>query len=104
MNGVCCLLRLIRCSHDAIAFERDRHLWLAPIDGSKPPTRIVAASGSNGSVQWSPDGSRLAFVSNRGDHAFIGVYGGEQTPVTWLAPSTSRDSMPRWSPDGARLR
>ena len=24
---------------DKVAFERDRHLWLAPIDGSKPPTR-----------------------------------------------------------------
>ena len=54
-------------------------------------------------MQWSPDGSRLAFVSNRGDHAFIGIYADEQTPVTWLAASTSRDGLPRWSPDGRRI-
>ena len=30
--------------------------------------------------------TRLAFVSNRGDHAFIGIYTGEQTPIRWIAP------------------
>jgi dipeptidyl aminopeptidase/acylaminoacyl peptidase len=88
---------------DAVAFERDKHIWVAPVDGSKPATRLVAANGSNGSATWSPDGSRLAFVSNRGDHAFIGVYVDEQTPITWIAPTTSRDGSPRWSPDGKRL-
>ena len=88
---------------DVLAFEHDRHLWVAPIDASAPATRILASSGSNGSIAWSPDGSRLAFVSNRGDHAFVGIYANEQTPVTWIAPSTSRDSMPRWSPDGGQV-
>jgi len=88
---------------DVVAFERDRHIWVAPVDGSTPATRIIASSGTNGSATWSPDGSRLAFVSNRGDHSFIGIYTDEQTPVTWVAPSTSRDGMPRWSPDGRRV-
>ena len=48
---------------DAVAFERDKHIWVAPVDGSKPAARVVAANGSNGSATWSPDGSRLAFVS-----------------------------------------
>ena len=43
------------------------------------------------------------FVSNRGDHSFIGIYTNESTPIVYLAPSTSRDSSPRWSPDGKRI-
>jgi len=88
---------------DIVAFEKERHIWFAPIDGSQPARRIVAANGSNGDGAWSPDGTRFAFVSSRGDHAFIGIYTNDRTPITWLAPSTSRDSAPRWSPDGTRL-
>lgn len=88
---------------DVVVFERDRRLWTVPIDGSQAAKPIVATNGTSSGAVWSPDGTRLAFVSGRGDHAFIGVYRDEQTPVTWLAPSTSRDSSPRWSPDGTRL-
>ncbi len=88
---------------DLVVFERDRRLWAVPIDGSQAARPIVATNGTSSDAVWSPDGSRLAFVSGRGDHAFIGVYRDEQTPVTWLAPSTSRDSSPRWSPDGTRI-
>ena len=38
-----------------------------------------------------------------GDHAFIGVFSNDSTPLTWIAPCTSRDGSPRWSPDGTRL-
>jgi dipeptidyl aminopeptidase/acylaminoacyl peptidase len=88
---------------DVVVFERDRHLWLVPVDGSAPARRIVAPNGTSVDAGWSPDGSRLAFVSNRGDHAFIGVYSNADSPITWLAPSTSRDTSPRWSPDGRRI-
>src|SRR5256885_1235693 len=59
--------------------------------------------GKDKDLTWSPDGSRLAFVSNRGDHAFIGVYANDATPLEWLAPSTGRDGAPVWSPDGSRI-
>jgi dipeptidyl aminopeptidase/acylaminoacyl peptidase len=89
---------------DVVAFVKDRQLWVVPIDGSQPAKRILAAvRGDPGSPQWSPDGSRIAFVSNRGDHAFIGVFVNDSTPIIWLAPSTSRDGSPRWSPDGTRI-
>jgi dipeptidyl aminopeptidase/acylaminoacyl peptidase len=88
---------------DIVVFERERQLWSAPIDGSAPARRLFVARGNSGQAEWSPDGSRVAFVSNRGDHAFVGIFKGEATPIDWIAPSTSRDSSPRWSPDGTRL-
>jgi dipeptidyl aminopeptidase/acylaminoacyl peptidase len=88
---------------DVVVFEKDRQLWSVPIDGSSPAKRLFAARGDLGGAVWSPDGSRLAFVSGRGDHAFVGVYTNDSTPIRWLAPSTSRDGSPRWSPDGGRI-
>lgn len=86
-----------------VAFERDRTIFSVPIDGSKLAARLLGVRGSNGDPRWSPDGSRLAFVSGRGDHSFIGVYTNDSTPITWIAPSTSRDGSPRWSPDGSKI-
>lgn len=88
---------------DVVVFSRGGQLWTVPIDGSAQARRLFTARGSIGSAAWSPDGSRLAFVSARGDHAFVGVYTNDSTPLLWLAPSTSRDGSPRWSPDGRRV-
>ena len=88
---------------DVVAFERDNQVWSVPIDGSKPAARLFTARGSNGDPQWCPDGDHLAFVSNRGDHAYIGIYHGPESPLTYVSPSTNRDGSPRWSPDGTRI-
>ncbi len=88
---------------EQVAFERDNQLWIVPVDGSAPAKRLLTAAGSNGSAQWSPAGDRLAFVSSRGDHAFVAIYNGPDAPITYIAPSTNRDGSPRWSPDGSRL-
>jgi dipeptidyl aminopeptidase/acylaminoacyl peptidase len=85
-----------------IAFTRDRKIWIAPIDGSKPPEQAFYARGTSDSPLWSPDGRMLAFVSDRTDHSFIGVFAPGQD-IRFIAPSTSRDSQPAWSPDGQRL-
>ena len=88
---------------DRVVFRRAHQLWIVPTDGSAPAKQLFYARGDNGSATWSPDGSRLAFVSDRGDHRFIGVYAPDSAGIRWMAPSTSRDAMPRWSPDGTRL-
>jgi dipeptidyl aminopeptidase/acylaminoacyl peptidase len=85
-----------------VAFVRDRRIWTAPIDGSKPAQQAFYARGANQSPAWSPDGRTLAFVSNRGDHSFIALYTSEQ-PIRYIAPSTSRDSSLVWSPDGRKI-
>jgi dipeptidyl aminopeptidase/acylaminoacyl peptidase len=88
---------------DAVAFVREKQLWTVPVDGSAPARRMFSARGDVSDAQWSPDGSRVAFVSSRGDHSFVGVYTNDSTPIRWLAPSTSRDGTPRWSPAGTHL-
>ena len=88
---------------DRVVFIKERAIWSVPIDGSSPAKRLFFARGEADSPQWSPDATQLAFVSNRGDHSFIGVYTNDSTPIIYLAPSTSRDTSPRWSPDGNRI-
>jgi dipeptidyl aminopeptidase/acylaminoacyl peptidase len=85
-----------------IAYVRDGQIWLASLDGSDKPAQLVVR-GQNRSEQWSPDGSRLAFVSSRGDHGFIAVYDVATKSVSYLAPSVDSDSDPTWSLDGKRI-
>jgi len=85
-----------------LAFIREAHAYTAPLDGG-PAQPLFFDRGKVSSLTWSPDGSRLAFVSKRGDHAFIGIFAAKDTPLVYLAPSTSEDGSPRWSPDGSHL-
>jgi len=88
-----------------LAFVKDKQVWTAPLDGQKDAKaeRLFFDRGKDGDLVWSPDGERLAFVSNRGDHGFIGVFSGKDRPLVYLAPTTGRDDEPRWSPDGLRI-
>lgn len=88
---------------DGLAFARKGQILWAPLDGSREPTVLVQTRGGSGSLRWSPDGSKLAFVSNRGDHSFVGVYDVAGKTVRWLAPGVDKDMQPAWSPDGARV-
>ena len=88
---------------DVVAFLKGGQIWSVPLDGSKPASQLVFARGDNGALAWSPDGSRLAFITDRGDHSFIAVFTDDSTPLTYLAPSTSRDVELAWSPDGGQI-
>jgi dipeptidyl aminopeptidase/acylaminoacyl peptidase len=81
----------------------DQSVLSAPIDGSAKADRLFFDEGQDSDLEWSPDGSALAFVSTRTDHSFIGVYRNQNTPLEYLQPSTSQDVEPRWSPDGTRI-
>ena len=85
-----------------LAYLRDGQIWLAALDGTDKPTQLVVR-GQNHSEQWSPDGARLAFVSSRGDHSFIGVYDVASKNISFLAPSVDSDSDPSWSLDAKRI-
>jgi dipeptidyl aminopeptidase/acylaminoacyl peptidase len=86
-----------------LAYIKDHQVWTASLDGKGKPERLFFDRGKDSDLCWSPDGTRLAFVSGRGDHAFIGVFTAKDKPILYLAPSTRIDSSPRWSPDGSRI-
>ena len=88
---------------DLVAFIKGGQVWQVHPDGSSPAKALFEAKGSSGSLQWSPDGSSLAFVSSRGDHSFIGVFTENKNSIHWIAPSMAKDDSPRWSPDGKNI-
>ena len=91
---------IISPKSDVILFTKNGQAWTAAIDGSSPAKQLFTARGTTDDLRWSPDGTAIAFVSNRQDHSFIGIYVDQKTPIKWIDPSFYRDRSPRWSPDG----
>ena len=87
--------------------ERDEYLsniWVVDVAGGAP-RRFTAGPRRDLEPRWSPDGSRLAFLSERTAKDKLQVYvmpadGGEATKLTALDNGVSAIA---WAPDGARL-
>jgi dipeptidyl aminopeptidase/acylaminoacyl peptidase len=92
-------------SDGKLAYIKDDQVWTAPLSANDKakPERLFFDHGKDGDLHWSPDGKRLAFVSHRGDHAFVAVFTDDHTPILYLSPSTGNDGDPRWSPDGTQI-
>ena len=88
---------------DSVIFLKGGQAWIAPVDGSAVAKNLFTSRGTTGSLAWSPDGSDLAFVSDRGDHSLVGVYAAQAATIRWIAPAFKRDNQPKWSPDGRQL-
>jgi dipeptidyl aminopeptidase/acylaminoacyl peptidase len=89
---------------DARANAYRSAIFVAPVDGSAPARNVTSGERADAAPRWSPDGSRIAFVSNRaGDKKQLYVLplaGGEPLRLTDL-PEDVRG--PAWSPNGTRL-
>ena len=88
---------------DRVVYLHKGELWSVAPQAGAAPAQLVKARGALDSQRFSPDGSRLAFVSNRGDHSFVGVYAFADQSLRWIDPGLNFDVEPRWSPDGLRL-
>jgi len=88
---------------DRVAFLNKGQLWWAPLADSAKPEQLIHARGTAQSLRWSPDGTRLAFVSGRGDHGFVGVYDVATKALRFVDPSVDDDDEPVWSADGAQI-
>ena len=90
--------------------DKRSHLWI--IDAATGAARQVTSGDAwnDTDAQWSPDGSRIAFVSDRTGKEFdeghnsdvwtIPASGGSLTKVS---TSPERDASPVWSPDGKSI-
>jgi dipeptidyl aminopeptidase/acylaminoacyl peptidase len=89
---------------DRDANEYRSAIWLVACDGSGPPRRFTSGQRADAEPRWSPDGTRLAFVSNRERERkqlyVIPVAGGEPLRLTDLPENVTEVA---WSPDGTRL-
>ncbi len=90
-------------SSDALVFIKGGQVFTVPVDGSSAAKSLFVTRGTVSSLEWSADGSQLAFVSSRGDHSLIGIFRNTTSAIQWIAPSFTRDYSPRWSPDGTKL-
>jgi dipeptidyl aminopeptidase/acylaminoacyl peptidase len=80
-----------------------KQLWIAPVSGKEKAKALTFARGKNAQPRWSPDGKKVAFVSDRGDHSFVVIYEFGRTELRYVSPSADRDQSPRWSPDGSQI-
>jgi dipeptidyl aminopeptidase/acylaminoacyl peptidase len=88
---------------DLVAYLVRGQVWAVGTRADAEPARLFVTRGQASALRWSPDGSRLAFVSGRGDHAFVGVFDRASGTTMFLDPSVDRDAAPAWSPDGRRV-
>jgi dipeptidyl aminopeptidase/acylaminoacyl peptidase len=87
----------------SVAFIFKTQVWLAKLDGSEKAEQLIHSNGGASDLRWSPDGSKLAFASHRGDHGFIGVYDVAAKSLIYLEPSVDTDIQAAWSPDSHRI-
>lgn len=94
----------VRRSNDIMTDRARSSLWTIDVaSGAQMP--LAAGAGSHSQPRWSPDGSRIAYLSNAEDKA------GAQLFVRWMktgatARITSLPNTPfgiSWSPDGSRI-
>jgi dipeptidyl aminopeptidase/acylaminoacyl peptidase len=91
----------------SLSEERDEYLsniWIVDTAGGEP-RRFTAGPRRDVEPRWSPDGTRLAFLSERAPKEKLQLYvmpadGGEPTRLTSLENGAGSVA---WSPDGARL-
>jgi dipeptidyl aminopeptidase/acylaminoacyl peptidase len=89
---------------DYDAAKQSVDLWLVPASGGEPRRLTFTKAPESGAV-WSPDGSRLAFVTKReGDEAqqvyVMPMSGGEAQRITDVAGGAAN---PQWRPDGKAI-
>ncbi|MBC8229074.1 S9 family peptidase [bacterium] len=83
--------------------EYRSHIWLVSTKAGEP-FQLTNGPNSDNTPRWSPDSTRIAFVSKRGGDknqiCIIPIAGGEAKQLTHTKNGASN---PRWSPDGKRI-
>jgi dipeptidyl aminopeptidase/acylaminoacyl peptidase len=90
--------------------DRRSHLWVADVSTGAARQITSGEDWNDTDPQWSPDSTRLAFVSDRTGHAFdesrntdVWVVSAEGGALTKISDHDEEDYSPRWSPDGKQI-
>jgi len=81
-------------------------IWRAEVSGrdrSRPAVKLIASTRAESNTQYSPDGSRVAFQSDRSGKGEIWVCNGDGSNPVQLTFLESHSGTPRWFPDGRRI-
>lgn len=86
--------------------HQDFNIWrvaLAPKPGEARWTRVVASAGQDASPQYSPDGSKICFRSDRSGEEQLWVADADGSNAAPITTGKLRPSVGRWSPDGKSI-
>ncbi len=84
-----------------LAFTRRGEIWLWQRGGEA--RKLASAGGEVRRLQWSPDGTRLLFVSHRGDYSFVALLDPASPRIRFLDPGLGFSVEPVFSPEGRRI-
>jgi hypothetical protein len=85
-----------------VKHDGNAEIYLIKANGAEA-TRLTMDAATDGEPAWSPDGSRIAFQSNRDGNNEIYVMDADGSNLMRLTNNTGDDSGPTWSPDGTRI-
>jgi len=77
-------------------------IYVARSDG-QAARRLTSGGGLNVDPEWSPDGTSIAFFSDRGGPGEIWVMAADGSQVRRLTDGPSLNASPSWSPDSKRI-
>ncbi|TKB05277.1 S9 family peptidase [Alteromonas portus] len=89
----------VRRSNDIMSDSSRANVWLASVDG-KSNRPLLSSKKSYYSIRWSPDGSRLAYLSNEEGKPQLYVRWMDTGQTALVTNVTSSPSNITWSPDG----
>ncbi|MEO6290190.1 MAG: hypothetical protein ABIO76_09730, partial [Ginsengibacter sp.] len=87
-----------------MAYTSAGQVWILSLaDTTVKPEKLFQSRGMQSQLRWSPDGKTLAFVSDRDNHSFVGIYSFISRTVNFIETSMDNDTYPVWSPGGKQL-
>jgi Tol biopolymer transport system component len=83
-------------------FQANRSLWVMPMFGERKPQLLLQSPYSQSDARFSPDGRRIAYVSNESGRpeVYVETF---PAPTGKMRISTAGGSEPFWRPDGREL-
>ena len=78
-------------------------IWTIPADKGGDAARLTDNPANDYDVFWSPDGSKLAFVSDRNGQFDIFTLDVKSKALKTISAHADDENTPKWSPDGKSL-